>query len=263
MFSLFRYRPLIDPASADWIYQAFDWALIHFDAEEFFSRTRLVQPNNEFFPGQVDSVHAKASNIFSHTLKYAGLPHWPFRLLPPEQYQPQPLPDLSLSTIERRSDDASLPSLTLLTPLDLSYNPQQTLKPADLAASYAQWLAQFMMLQSGQQPPGGNEYLAEATEVLGVFMGFGVLFANSAYTFRGGCGSCYNAMANRQAALSEPEVVFALALFCRVKGISDSEATGHLKKHLRGVYRKALKQIDREPESLKALLGKRPIGLPA
>jgi len=56
-------------------------------------------------------------------------------------------------------------------------------------------------------------------------IGYGVLLANSAYTFGGGCGSCYNATANRQPALTKLENVFALALFYQLKGIGFKEAT--------------------------------------
>jgi len=45
--------------------------------------------------------------------------------------------------------------------------------------------------------------------------------------------------------------VFALALFCQLKGIGYKEATRHLKKHLRRSYKKAVKQIEEETESKK------------
>jgi len=79
------------------------------------------------------------------------------------------------------------------------------------------------------------------------------LLANSAYTFCGGCGSCYNAMANRQPALTELDSVFTLALFCRLKGIKTKAATQHLKKHLKSSYKQAVKQIDQRLEQVNDL----------
>ena len=110
------------------------------------------------------------------------------------------------------------------------------------------------MAQSQQIPPGGATYFNASTEIVAIFMGFGVMMANSAYTFRGGCGSCYNAQANRQATLSEENVIFALALFCRLKGIKTADATRHLKGYLRTNFKQALKQIEREPVRLQQLL---------
>jgi len=254
MISFFKSQPLIEQTSADWIFEAFEWALRYFDGHEFFKRSRLIQPTNEFFAGNVDSVHHKAETIYRHTLNYAGLVHWPFQLQKPELYQAIPPPQLAFFGVERDSVNRNLPVIASEAPLYISYNPQQSLKPEDLSSSFAHVMAQHLVVQSQQFPPGGPDYFAEGTEVLAVFMGFGVLFANSAYTFRGGCGSCYNGQSNRQATLSEDEVIFSLALYCRLKLIPTSEATRHLKKHLKSSFKRALKQINSQTQSLEKLV---------
>jgi hypothetical protein len=254
MLTIFQSRPLIDSSSADWIFDTFEWVLQNFDSDEFFHRSRLVQPTNDFFPGNVDSVHAKAENIFQHTVRHAGLSHWPFRLQSPEQFKNIPAVPLHFAAVVRDSKHNTLPALICEHALHLTYNPQQTLKPEDLSSGFAHWIAQHLVAQAQQLPPKGMDYLAEGTEVLAVVMGFGVLLANSAYTFRGGCGSCYNGQANRQATLSEDEVVFALALYCRLKEIPDGHATSFLKKHLKSSYKRARKQIEKQPEALKTLM---------
>jgi hypothetical protein len=267
-----RPKPLIDENSADFIFSTVAWVLQNFDHEEFFNRTRLVAPSNEFFPGRVSSVDEKAQNIFQHTLRYTGLRHWPFELKSMierevnSECQIQPAPQDELALIHRNSfpqasmaDDGAdtygmqVPVIITSQPLFVFYNPQQTLKPEDLSASYAHVIAQHLIIQSGQQPPGGNQFFAEASEVLASMMGFGVLLSNSAYTFRGGCGSCYNAMANRKPALTEIDSVFVLALFCRLKGIAYQDATLHLKKHLRSSYKQAVRQVDQRLEQVNDL----------
>lgn len=267
-----KLSPLIDNSSADFIFSSVAWVLQNFDHEEFFNRTRLVAPSNEFFPGRVSSVNAKAQNIFQHTLRYTGLRHWPFQLKSmierevnnESHVRPTSQDELALinrnsfpySSIADAGADAygmQVPVIMTAQPLFVFYDPQQTLKPEDLSASYAHVIAQHLIIQSGQQPPGGSQFFAEASEVLAGMMGFGVLLSNSAYTFRGGCGSCYNAMANRQPALTELDNVFALALFCRLKGISYSDATVHLKKYLRSSYKQAVKQIDQRLEQVNDL----------
>jgi hypothetical protein len=254
MFSVFKSQPLIEHESAEWIFDTFEWALKFFDSNEFFQRSRLIQPTNEFFAGNVDSVHNKAENIYRHTLNYAGLVHWPFELQKPELYQITPSPQLTLYAVERDSLKRSLPAIFSDEPLYISYNPQQTLKPEDLSSTFAHVIAQHLVAQSQQLPPGGPDYFAEGSEVLAIFMGFGVMFANSAYTFRGGCGSCYNGQSVRQATLSEDEVVFSLALYCILKQIPISEATRHLKKYLKGSFKRALKQINTQPQCLEKLV---------
>lgn len=274
----FSPKPLVDENSAEFIFTTVAWVLQNFDHQEFFQRTRLVAPSNEFFPGRVSSVEEKAQNIFQHTLTYAGLRHWPFQLksmvereLHSEcQIPPEPQSELALihrnssygtdlekgleQGLEQRIEQGQeVPVIISQTPLFVFYNPQQTLKPEDLSASYAHVLAQHLIIQSGLQPPGGSQFFAEASEVLASMMGFGVLLSNSAYTFRGGCGSCYNAMANRQPALTELDSVFTLALFCRLKGIPTKQGTQYLKKHLRSSYKIALKQIDQRLEQVNDL----------
>ena len=254
MINLFKPQPLIEQPSADWIFDAFEWALSYFDHDEFFNRSRLIQPTNDFFAGNVNSVHDKAENIFRHTLNYTGLAHWPFQLQKPENFQANLFPKLAFISLDRDSVNRNLPVINSEAPIFISYNPQQTLKPEDLSSTFAHVMAQHLVIQSQQFPPGGADYFAEGTEVLAIFMGFGVMFANSAYTFRGGCGSCYNGQSNRQATLSEDEVIFSLALYCRLKQIPTSEATRHLKKYLKSSFKRALKQINSQTRGLEKLV---------
>jgi hypothetical protein len=261
--SFLKSKPLVDDNTADFIFSTVAWVLQNFDHEEFFTRTKLIAPTNEFFPGRVSSVDEKAKTIFQHTLRYSGLQRWPFELrslIDPgltSESQIQPSPQPELAAVHRNSllQEADTPVPVIITeyPLFVFYNPQQTLKPEDLSASYAHVIAQHLIIQSGQLPPGGGQFFAEASEVLASMMGFGVLLTNSAYTFRGGCGSCYNAMANRQPALTEIDNVFALALFCRLKGLNYKSATRHLKKHLHSSYKLAVKQIDRRLDQVNDL----------
>ena len=89
--------------------------------------------------------------------------------------------------------------------------------------------------------------------MVAIFLGFGLMFANSAYTFRGGCGSCYNASANRDAYLTEQQSVYALALFSVLKELPTNTVSANLKKHLRGYFKKAVKEILSYPADIERL----------
>ena len=140
-------QQLVSDQSAQWIFECFSWALGSFDRQEFFQRSLLVQPSNEFFPGNVSSVQGKAQNIFKHSLQYAGLCHWPFKLVEPADLSRQAVVDLQLQTFSRNSA-TTLASLDAVQPINVSYNPQQTIKPEDLSASFAHLFAQHLLLQS-------------------------------------------------------------------------------------------------------------------
>ncbi len=166
---------------------------------------------------------------------------WPLALVEASCYQQVATPKLSFSGQLRGSD------ITVLNPenstLPVVFNPAQLNQPQDMIAFYVQQLASMLIQQKQLLPPGGQECLPQAIEVLACVMGFGVMFANTAYQFKGGCGSCYNSRANRQAALPENDSVYCLALFSVLKSIPAKQVTPHLKKHLRSSFKTMVKEI--------------------
>ncbi|MES9833403.1 MAG: hypothetical protein ABW139_14310 [Candidatus Thiodiazotropha sp. DIVDIV] len=254
MFGLIKNKPLMNQASMDWLFAAFGWSLRNFNADYFHTDTRLVLPTNEDFPGVVDSTEGMAKLIFEQVKNYAGVRHWPTSVIDQNQcpiIDQRPLllqgpirgGDVEGSVVNDQSQRLSIP-----------YNPQQINNPEGMIASFAHILAYYLGQMSQEPPPGGADYWPETTELLAIFMGFGLMFANSAFTFKGGCGSCYNPSAVRQAALSEYEATYALALFAVLKEIPNATVSRHLKKHLRGFYKKAVKEIQANQDGLAELM---------
>jgi hypothetical protein len=257
MLSFFKTQPLLDESSSRWIFDAFAWAIEHYDSEFFARDSQLVLPNNAFFPTRANSVDELANSVFEKVSLYSGLTKWPFKLVEPQQYFPQQYQIEHPTAVIRgdKADDTTHQNM-LQNPQDklmVSYDPVQLNQPQVMVANYAAMLAGYLTGLSNQPPPGGEEHRAPAIEILAIFMGFGVMFANTAYAFRGGCGSCHNHAANRTAVLTENEAVYALALFAALKDIDNKTATEHLKKHLRSSYKQAIKQIKSQPEELNRL----------
>lgn len=263
MLNLFKAKPLLDDSSRQWLYDSFEWALDHFDGQFFAEKSQLILPNNTFFPTRATSVEELADSVFSKVKEYTGLTHWPFELVAPQHYQPKHYqlnqPPLIVrgdtQTAEQNQNMLSNPSERL----NVSYDPVQMNQPQVMVANYASMLSNYLIGMSAQMPPGGEDYRAPATEVLAIFMGFGVMFANTAYAFRGGCSSCHNHAANRVAVLTEDEATFALAMFCQLKGIETKTVTPYLKSHLRSPYKQAVKDIKSQPEALERLHGRQVI----
>ncbi|CAA0096732.1 Uncharacterised protein [BD1-7 clade bacterium] len=258
MFALFKRSAPIDEFSIDWMFSTFAWALENFDAKYFQYETELILPEERFFPGSFDSANAMAKGIFESVKTHAGLQHWPFEFVEPERFLPQPVALQQQLVTGKRGGSAQVTAYNAdYHPLTLSYQPQQINKPDALASSYAHLLAQHQLFQSQLAVPGGEAYTAQATEIIAVMMGFGLLMANTAYTFKGGCGSCYNAAENRQATLSENHSVYALAMFCALKGVDNKLVLQQLKKHLRPVYKRSYRDIqsrEQQLDKLKAVL---------
>lgn len=258
MFGLIKNKSLLEEASTQWMFDVFAWSLDNFNAQFFYRHSVLVLPSNRFFPGRVDSQQGMAELIFENVKRYAGITHWPTQVVDQSHCAIPDAPQIEISGALRLADGTTDETMTDERRLLIPYNPQQINNPEGLIASFAHIIAHYMGQMAKQPPPGGNEYWPHVTEMLAIYMGFGLMFANSAYTFRGGCGSCYNPNANRDAYLTEQQSVYALAIFAVLKGLPNSAVTEHLKGHLRGFYKKAVKEINQRTEDLIALKIKEP-----
>ena len=251
--SLFNQQPVLDEPSVLWIFDLFHWGLQQFNADVFFHETRLVIPSNENFPGSADSPHGKAELIFDRVRHYASVSHWPCKLVPPESFNPGLSQQLILhGSVRHTPDTVKTPETG--APVLISYEPIQIRTPEILIANFAHILAHYMGSRATEAPPGGTENWPQATEILAVFMGFGLMFANTAFNLRGGgCGSCRGPVPERSNYLSQFDITYALALFCVLKEIPNNAVLPHLKKTLRGYFKKAVMDIRKREQELARL----------
>jgi len=251
LLSLFKQQPCLDESTTLWILDTFEWALTNFECEVFKQDAQLILPTSEFYPDRVSSIEEMAQTVFDKTLRYAGMGNWPIKLVPPVVYHQSPqlhsMPKLQFNgAIRGNNVEISCADYTQSSnnTIYVSYNPNQINQPQDLVASYAQAFAAILIAQRGTLPPGGEQFMPQAIDLVASFMGFGVMFANTAYQFKGGCGSCYNKYANREAALPENEMLYCLAVFSVLKSIPVKHVTLHLKSHLRSGFKKAYKELE-------------------
>jgi hypothetical protein len=261
--TFFKSKPVIDEASKEWIFDTFSWCIDQLDGDFFLKNSELILPNNTFYPGSSSSVEEMSAVIFANTLKYAGMTQWPIRLEPADSFVQKPMPQLTFAS-SLRGESAKVNSQVtnqisykvegeavaagLNTSIDIAFHSSQLNQPQDMIAYLVQRQAGILVNQhdaitSGISAPGGKEAFAQTIDLVACFMGFGVIFANTAYQFKGGCGSCNNQNLNREAALPELETVYALALFCVIKGIDIKPVKKELKKHLYKPFRNAHKEI--------------------
>jgi len=256
VFGLFNAQPLIDDESRQWLFAVYDWALREFGSDVFHRETILVRPDEQHFPGRADSLHGMAELVFGQVARHAGVSHWPIRLVPPQAWSNQPQPPLRLSGGLRGEQAMKMATEEAQPAILLSYEPGRVGNPEALIATYARTLAEVMATIAKTPPPGGRENWLQMTEVLSVFMGFGIMTANSAYESpKLGCGACRVPGSDRPSYLSRYDVSYALAIFCALKGIPAREVVRYLKAPLRGYFKKALREVRRDPAAM-ARLGK-------
>jgi hypothetical protein len=246
MFGFIKSKPLLDESTSQWLFDAFAWSLRNFDPQVFYQETVLVTPSNRHFPGKENSAEGMAQLIFDQVKQYAGMSHWPCRLLNANESAVSAPAQVMIEGPIRGSKGLITQSVEPAHQLAIPYNSQQLAKPEALIAQYAHTLAHYLGQTAQEPPPGGEQFWPQATELLAIFMGFGLMIANSAYTFRGGCGSCYNPLAERSAYLSQDEATYALAIFSTLKDIPPKDVLAHLKSYLRPVFKRAAKEVEQD-----------------
>ena len=240
---LFKPKSCLDEETTLWLFDTFTWALRNLDATVFYNETILVTPSNQHFPGTENSVHGMANLIFSQVKEHAGLTHWPTRLTNMAESPPVESPKIEIQGALRGSKGV-MPTGMVSHQLPIAYNPDQLRAPEVLIADFAHVLAHYLGSMSKEPPPGGAENWPHITEVVAVFMGFGLMMANSANTVKiRSCGSCSGPAVERSNALSQYDITYALAIFCCLKEIPTKEVLVNLKNTLRPFYRKAAKEV--------------------
>lgn len=246
MFNFLKPKPLLDDQSIEWMLATFDWAEQQLDDGYFQKHTKLVIPDAAHFPGRADSYQAMAELIFSHVVKYAGMQHWNFELIANNTCSTEDLNNTALDTFivpsSLRTDSAAI-IIDNNTALPIIYDPSQVNNPAAMIAGFSHALAHYLGVQLQTPPPGGAENWPHVTELLATYMGFGLMFANSAYISPKSCAACGDPSAPREAYLSQFDITYALAIFAHRKDLKAKDVTRHLNKPLRGFFKDALKNL--------------------
>lgn len=255
LFSLLKNnQPLLEEETIQWLFDVFSWALNNFGSDVFHNETELVLPNNEYFPGSANNSADMASIIFEHVKKYVGLSHWPCILIDESNCLIEGTPKLLIAGAIRGSKGVENPTIPDEQKLPIGFHPEYVKNPEALIAYFAHTLSHYLGSMAQTAPPGGDEYWPHAAEVLAVFLGFGLIFSNSAYTFkRNTCGSCAGPIPSRTGYLSQFEMTYAFAIFCVLKDIDQKSVLPHLKKSLRSFFKKSIKDINARSKEIAAL----------
>jgi hypothetical protein len=253
-FNFGKKTELLDLESVHWMYDVFAWALRNFDAQVFFQETVLVTPSNAHFPGQASGEEDMANLIFEKVKEYAGLKHWPCRLVDQHAITSIESPRILIEGALRGSKGIVVRDVKEDNKLTVTYNPVLLNDPQIFIASYAYTMAHYLGLLAQETPPGGEENRPHVTELLAVFLGFGLMMANTAFTSTvRSCGSCAKPGLERTNYLSQYHVTYALAIFSSLKGLEHKAVLGHLKKTLHPFFKRALKEVNQNQAVLERL----------
>ncbi len=194
-FGSFAGQNLVPEEDARWLFDAFAWSLAHFGRDVFFDETVLVVPDNAHFPdgqtaqrygrahfrpraalrgdGTLAPATREAVRVRNRTAAETGDPRRPSGI--------QGHTAVGTGLVRRNRPDIRSGSGRQ------SRGPDRQLRPRPCPLPGA---------DGGGTPPGGAAYWPRATEVVAAFMGFGLMFANSAFTVP--VRSCGKAGASRR-----------------------------------------------------------------
>ena len=246
---------VIDPELRAWIYDSFRWALKNFDADFFWSDTQLVTPTYAFFPDRIENETELVEKIFSRVKQYAGMSEWKTRLVAQKPGADAVVaPTVAMANVPQ--SPAGTFSMSRLTgKAKITYDPRHAKEPEKLIATFSHELAHYLSMDKPRTPPGGKRNWEYATDLLSVYLGFGIFACNSAYTFRQYTNfDSQGWESERIGYLSQEGLVYALALFCGLKKIDKREvlpflATGGLKSY----FKKCVCDVAFEEEMLADL----------
>ena len=252
MFSLFKPSKVISTESSLWIIEQFDLLFNKLGSDHFYCQAQLILPNAKFFPSTATGAQEMADATLAQIKQQAGMAQCPISIATGGENQ---LPKLEFKDGFHGSQVTVTGDYSENNQIKIDIDLSQFSKAETLVATLSQQLAAILVNYSDINP-SQQQYIA-LTELLGTFLGFGVMLSNTSYQFKGGCGSCYNSRANRQTGLSEEEMIFSLALFCQLKGIVAKEVLPHLKGYLKSVFKRSIKQL-KTIEQAQQLLEYRP-----
>ena len=252
---LFAPKPVLDEGTTEWVFAAYAWALESFGSDIFFQHTPLILPNDQFFPDRIEEGDDVAETLFSRVREYAGMADWPCRLVAQEK---DANPAVAPAVLIQGAPSGPAGTFRVggkHNDVQITYNPSQLRQPEALIATFAHELSHYLAHSAEKEPPGGRDFEEYATDLLAVFLGFGVFLANSAFTFQQYTGvDSQGWSAQRQGYLSEVQLTYALAIFAALKEIDRGSIEPHLDRNLRKVLKNSLKELAGRTEDMDRLL---------
>jgi len=237
-----------DARSIEWTFAAFRWWLENFGGFAEFAHTSLVTPTPEDFPvTDTNQEHELAEDYFEFVKEHARAPAWRFAL--------EAVPSLDVGEILKGMPHGltSQPVETEPPPeiddggdLVIPYDPKQLADPQGLVATFARGVSHYLFNSGSEDLPDPHVNRECYIDIGAVFLGFGVFLANTAFRSQQlESGVMIGWSYQRQGALSQADVSFALAVFASLLEFPDRDVLEHLNAGPRDLVKASLRELRR------------------
>jgi hypothetical protein len=240
----FHKRTFLDPDVEAWQIDTWRFFLRTFGGLADLRQSPLVLPNREFFPPTDKTGRERAEVIFDCVKRLARMPDWPCRL----EAQPR-RPELSVGDLATLKPITHAPAGTFGfegNEVVITYQPADIDNPGVLIATLAHELAHYLLLRWRREVPGGEDVHELTTDLMTVYMGFGVFGASCAFNFN----QFQNVMSqgwqySRHGYLDERTWAFALAMFLELRNDPAERVQPYLKGYLFAEMNDAIRYLRR------------------
>lgn len=247
MFGLFAYKPLLSETRVIWIRDM--WSV--FQKKWANKRDEIILPHPGFYLApeslQVSSEEEFVRYYADKTCKHMGIPEFQYKVEP--HASGNELDHVLSSFGETKSDSpggmywGEEDGIPLIT-----YNPSLLERPVDLISMLAHEISHHIMRVSEIEIIGGPEFEEYATDLCAVYHGMGVFLLRSSIRMDSWMDNQRSGWSVVRAGyLSIPEFAYSLALYSKVNQCNNSIILDHLGDSHYNAYKKAIKQIEREP----------------
>lgn len=254
---------LVDREVAEWQFEYFEWLIRNYSSGPGLPDSQLWEPIAEHFaPAKKGSRpltgRPLVKHIFEIVKRQCGFgPNDVFRLVPSDEAKPQSLGGVAMvQTHEagacgrykiKQNEDGSYTE-TITYDRDLSDNATQ------LIATFSHEIGHALHNRSKEPLDIEPELYEMFTDLTAIYLGYGIFTANTRFEF----SQFQNAdtqgwQAQGAGYLPEADIVFATALFMKIKNIPEKVAAEHLKPRLKKMLKKAFKQLSVYEEDVESL----------
>lgn len=248
---------LVDLEVAEWQFEYFEWLISNFSSAPGLPDSELWLPTPEHFPAREDVEIYRptlAEHIFFLVKEKCGFNEGTiFDLVRVETNSPQLLEGGASVQVEGTTACGTyqIKPQKYGQPIEtISYDKGMEKNPEQLVATFAHELGHALHNRSTEPVDIDAELYELFTDLTAVYLGFGIFLANSRFGFS---SNSIGWQAKGAGYLPEADIVFATALFMKIKNIPQDVATEHLKPRLKKVLKKAFKQLLGYEEEIEVL----------
>ena len=251
---------VVDKHTAEWQFEHYEILIRNFSTGPGLPEADLQLPKRENFldtnnPEKVYEGDELAKFLLEKVKSQCGLEGTDVVLMPTKESKPEHIGgSVILQTqdtnaaagryiVEQKKDGNYRETIT--------YDQDLVNNPAQLIATFAHELSHLLHNRAYELPTFDAEILYEMfTDLTAVYMGYGVFLANGRFSYESN-GEMWGSKSTGY--LPESELIFATAIFMKIKNLSTEQTKPFLKKHLQKMLVKAMRQLDTYAEEIQRL----------